>query len=124
MNTHFIILVLNCLLIQHNIQINNHRILESKPYTISKTYSQLHHQKINNNDYYLYNVKIDLIKKNEITIFSFVTKNILSGKKAYELLSDIKDTLHNSKYSIYIKHIYIEQLKKRNNKIIEVNFIY
>jgi hypothetical protein len=45
MNTHFMILVLNCILIQNNVRggflIQNHDIIESTVYTISNTYSTL-----------------------------------------------------------------------------------
>jgi len=45
MNTHFMIIVLNCILIQNNVRegylIQNHDIIESTIYTISKTHSTL-----------------------------------------------------------------------------------
>ena len=165
MNTHFIMLVLNCLLIEHNIRqtylIQNHDIIESRLYTISKTYPLLNHRKTNygiiisknkldnydpyhklgkflgyptydqysiNKKYkengYIFHVKVKLIKNNVITLFSFVAKDLSLKNKIHKLLAHIKETIYDSEYSTYIKQIYIEQLKKRNNKIIEVNFIY
>lgn len=169
MNTHFIILVLNCLLIQHNVRqahlIQNHDIIESRLYTISKTYPLLNQRKTNDgiiisknkldddydpyynqklgkllgypisdqhpiskkdkeNGYYTYHVKVKLIKNNMITLFSFVAKDLSFKNKIHDLLGYIKEILYDSEYSIYIKHIYIERLKKRNNEIIEVKFIY
>jgi hypothetical protein len=78
--------------------------------------------------YYVYHVKVNLIKKNKITLFSFVAKNVLNETKIYDLLYQIKETLYNSEYSKYIKDIYFERLKKRltNNRpdeIIELKFI-
>lgn len=78
--------------------------------------------------YYVYHVKVNLIKKNKITLFSFVAKNVLNETKIYDLLSQIKEALYNSEYSKYIIDIYFERLKKihTNNdspKIIELKFI-
>jgi len=168
MNTHFIILVLNCLLIQNNVRqaylIQNHDIIESKLYTISKTYPLLNQRKTNygviisknkldddyddeddpyhnhklgkllgyptydqypiskkdkENGYYTYHVKVKLVKNNVITLFSFVAKDVSNEDKVHDLLYYIKDSLFDSEYSTYIKKIFIERLKKRNNKIIE-----
>jgi hypothetical protein len=149
MNTSFIILILNCILIQYDIRndflIKNHDIIESKLYTISKTYPDLHQFKTNQGiliskqkptnyidnsidiskkDYYVYHIKVNLTKKIKITLFSLVDKNLSSENEIYELLTHIKEILYDSEYSIYIKKIYIERLKKRNSKIIELKFIY
>jgi len=173
MNINFIMLVLNCLLVQHNVRqaylIQNHDIIESRLYTISKTYPLLNHRKTNygiiisknklgddyddeddpyhnhklgkllgyptydqypiskkdkENGYYTFHVKVKLINNNMITLFSFVASNLSSENKIYDILNHIKETLLNSEYSVYIKRIYIERLKKRNNKIIELKFIY
>ena len=148
MNTSFIILILNCILIQNNIRnvylIKNHDIIESKLYTISKAYPDLQQlktnegiliSKINTNyidnsidiskkDYYVYHIKVNLTKKVKITLFSLITKNLSSENEMYELLTHIKEILYDSEYSTYIKKIYIERLKKHHSKIIELKFIY
>lgn len=173
MNTNFIMLVLNCLLIQYDVRqaylIQNHDIIESTLYTISKTYPLLNQRKTNygiiisknklddgyddeddpyhnhklgkllgyptydqypisrkdkENGYYTFHIKVKLIKKNMITLFSFVASDLSSENKIYDILTHIKETLFDSEYSMYIKRIYIERLKKRDNKIIELKFIY
>ena len=148
MNTSFIILILNCILIQNNIRnvylIKNHDIIESKLYTISKAYPDLQQlktnegiliSKINTNyidnsidiskkDYYVYHIKVNLTKKVKITLFSLIVKNLSSENEMYELLTHIKEILYDSEYSTYIKKIYIERLKKHHSKIIELKFIY
>ena len=152
MNAPFIILVLNCILIQNNIRnsylIQKSDIIESKLYIISKTYPELYQHKTYNgiliskqntpiiksyipdtkNDieigYYIYHIKVNLTKNNKITLYSFIAKKISSENEIYNLLTQIKDVLYDSEYSIYIKKIYIERLKKRNGKIIELKFIY
>jgi FAD synthase len=177
-NTHFLILTLNYLLIQHNVRsgylIENHDIIKSTLYNVNNAFPNLYQRKTNygiivskellNNDYdnkndtdhdyklgkllgyptvdqypiskkditigyYVYNVKVNLIKKTIITLFSFVAKNVLNESKIENLLNQIKVTLYNSEYSEYINDIYVERLKKRltNNhseKIIEQLFLY
>ena len=76
------------------------------------------------NGYYTFHIKVKLIKKNMITLFSFVASDLSSENKIYDILTHIKETLFDSEYSMYIKRIYIERLKKRDNKIIELKFIY
>ena len=177
MNTHFIILVLNCILLQHNVRqgylIQNSDVIESTLYTISKTYPTLNQRKTNygviisknkleddydNEDdpyhnyklgkllgyptvdqypiskkdkekgYYVYHVNVKLIKKNRVTLFSFVAKDLSFENEIYELLDYIKDTLYDSEYAIYIKDIYIKRIKKvlidkQPEKIVEIKFI-
>ena len=161
MNTHFMIVVLNCMLIQNNVRqgylIQNHDIIESTIYTISNTYPILNQRntsygilvtknKLNNeydneddvdhnhklgkllgyptykqypiskkdkaNGYYTYHIKVVLINNKKINLFSFVAKDLSVEDKIYELLSHIKDRLYDSKYSKYIKNIYLDRIKK------------
>ena len=177
-NTHFLILTLNYLLIQHNVRngylIQNHDIIESTLYNVNNAFPDLYQRKTSygiivskellNSDYdnkydidhdyklgkllgypiidqypiskkdkargyYVYHLRIKLIKKTIITLFSFVSKDTLNETKIYDLLSQIKETLYDSEYAIYIKDVYFTRLKKQltNNhleKIIEQTFLY
>ena len=176
MNAHFMIIVLNCILIQHNIRqgylIQNNDIIESTLSTISKTHSSLnqhytnygviitknklnddydneddptHHYKLGKLlgyptvdqypiskkkkelGYYVYHVKVELIKKTRITLFSFIAKDLSVEDKIIDLLLNIQDILYHCIYAIYIKKIYIQRIKKilidkQSEKIIEVKF--
>ena len=62
MNTNFLILVLNCMLVQHNVRdgylILKHDIIESTLYTINRLYSDLHTSK-NSDGIIISNHKLD-----------------------------------------------------------------
>lgn len=173
MNTNFIILTLNCLLIQHNVRegylIQNHDIIYSTKYTISQIFPDLHQnvtedgilvsknkisrEDYNNNvtlgkilgypsakqypisrkdkksGYYTYHVKVKLSKKTVVTLFSFISKDLLYEIEIYQLLIGIQKTLRSDPISKYIKEIYIErilrsQINGLNSKPIEVKHIY
>jgi hypothetical protein len=64
------------------------------------------------NGYYTYHIKVVLINNEKITLFSFVAKDVSVEDEIYELISHIKDTLYDSKYSKYIKNIYLDIIKK------------
>jgi len=161
MNTHFMILVLNCILIQKSVRegylIQNCDIIESTPNILLKTFPNLNQRntsygilvsknKLNNDydneddidhnyklgkllgyptykqypiskkdkvsGYYTYHVKVVLINNDKITLFSFVAKDLSAEEEIYELLSYIKDRLYDSKYSKFIKNIYLDRITK------------
>ncbi len=145
MNIHFMVLVLNCILTQNNVRegylIQNHEIIESASYIISKTYPTMNQKntsydvlvsksKLNNeydyylkkllkysiskedesNSYYTYNIKVVLINNEKVTLYSIETNDLSIEDEIYVLWSNIKDILYYSKYSKYIKNIYLDRL--------------
>lgn len=139
MNTHFMILVLNCILTQNNVRegylIQNHDIIQSTSYLILNQINTsddvlVSKSKLNNeydyylkkllkysiskkdksNSYYTYNIKVVLINKKTITLYSIETDDLSIEDEIYILWSNIKDILYDSKYSKYIKNIYLDRL--------------
>lgn len=139
MNIHFMVLVLNCILTQNSVRegylIQNHEIIESTSYLtlnqkntsydvlVSKSklnneydyylnkllkYSITKKDKLNN--YYTYNIKIVLINNEKVTLYSIETDDLSIEDEIYVLWSNIKDILYDSKYSKYIKNIYLDRL--------------
>jgi hypothetical protein len=139
------VLVLNCILTQNNVRegylIQNHEIIESASYIISKTYPTMNQKntsydvlvsksKLNNeydyylkkllkysiskedesNSYYTYNIKVVLINNEKVTLYSIETNDLSIEDEIYVLWSNIKDILYYSKYSKYIKNIYLDRL--------------
>ena len=128
MNSTIIILLFNYMIIQSRYLIINHDIIKSPLYTITTPQYIINTTDITdstyNKDYYIYNINIDLPKKKNINIFSIDTKTNLYDDEIYNLLLDIKDSLYDSEYSEYTNSLYIQRIRKRNEKIIEQKFIY
>ena len=84
--------------------------------------------KIKNKGYYTYSIKVNLSRKNKVTLFSFVAKDRSNDNKIYKLLTNIQDSLRSEEVFKYIKDIYIIINKKRvtskSSEIMSTSFIY
>ena len=80
-------------------------------------------KKNKNNGYYIYNVTVNLIKKNKCSLFSFVAKDTSMEKDIYKLLLNIQNCLQSHPVHKYIKKIYIIRYKKKLDKILETSYI-
>jgi len=73
--------------------------------------------------YYMYHIKVDLIKNSKVVLFSFVAKDTSKEKEIIKFLSKIEEGfIYESIYKLITK-IYITRIKKTNNQILEISFI-
>jgi hypothetical protein len=73
--------------------------------------------------YYIYHIKVDLIKNSKVVLFSFVAKDTSKEKEIIKFLSKIEEGfIYESIYKLITK-IYITRIKKTNNHILEISFI-
>jgi len=73
--------------------------------------------------YYIYHIKVDLIKNSKVVLFSFVAKDTSKEKERIKFLSKIKKGfIYELIYKVITK-IYITRIKKTNNHILEISFI-
>jgi len=113
MNTHFIILVLNCILVQYNVRqaylIQNSDVIQSTLYTISKTYPTLNQRKTN------YGV---IISKNKLED-DYDNKNDpyhnykLGKLLGYPTVDQYPITKKDKQKGYYTYHIQVEFIKKK-----------
>jgi hypothetical protein len=73
--------------------------------------------------YYIYHIKVDLIKNSKVVLFSFVAKDISKEKEIRKFLSDIEEGFILEPVYKLITKIYITRIKKTNNQILEISFI-
>ena len=113
MNTHFIILVLNCILVQYNVRqaylIQNSDVIQSTLYTISKTYPTLNQQKTN------YGVIISKNKlKDDYDNENDPYHNYKLGKLlGYPTVDQYPITKKDKQKGYYTYHIQVELIKKK-----------